>query len=192
MKIPSPPPATAGSPPTATAAPAAIPAPPATARSLKTRKGSVVARLSEFLGIQTNNYAEYSGLLAVLNGPSRTVRSSLRVVSDSELMVKQMKGQYKVKSPGLMPLWEEAKTPRRPPRAASRCATPSAAATKKPTAWPTRPWTEAWANRVPAQFEGYGYYRLRKSLLGPRPGHTADQGFIAWHGFTDQCGVFSP
>jgi ribonuclease HI len=75
-----------------------------------TLKASVVARLSEFLGIQTNNYAEYSGLLAVFEvGNRTTARNRLRVISDSELMVKQMKGQYKVKSPGLRPLWEEAK-----------------------------------------------------------------------------------
>jgi len=48
-------------------------------------QGQVVARLSEFLGHQTNNYA------------------------DSELMVRQMKGIYKVKSPGLVPLWQEAR-----------------------------------------------------------------------------------
>ena len=69
----------------------------------------VVARLSEFLGHQTNNYAEYSGLLAVLRWASENGVKRMRVVSDSELMVKQMKGLYKVKNPGLLPLWEEAK-----------------------------------------------------------------------------------
>ena len=71
--------------------------------------GKVVARLSQFLGVQTNNYAEYSGLLAVLKWAHENGARRLRVVSDSELMVKQMKGQYKVASPGLRPLWEEAK-----------------------------------------------------------------------------------
>jgi ribonuclease HI len=71
--------------------------------------GRVVARLSEFLGVQTNNYAEYSGLLAVLQWASEKGAKRLRVVSDSELMVKQMKGQYKVASPVLRPLFEEAK-----------------------------------------------------------------------------------
>jgi len=71
--------------------------------------GQVLARLSQFLGIQTNNYAEYSGLLAVLKWALETGHPRLRVVSDSELMVKQMKGQYKVASPGLKPLWEEAR-----------------------------------------------------------------------------------
>jgi probable phosphoglycerate mutase len=68
-----------------------------------------VARLSEYLGRQTNNYAEYSGLLAVLAWALENGYRRLRVVSDSELMVKQMKGHYKVASPGLRPLWEEAK-----------------------------------------------------------------------------------
>src|SRR5450432_2230939 len=62
-------------------------------------QGRVVARLSKFLGIQTNNYAEYSGLLAVLTWAIENGTRHLRVFSDSELMVKQMKGQYKVNSP---------------------------------------------------------------------------------------------
>jgi probable phosphoglycerate mutase len=69
----------------------------------------VVARLSEYLGKQTNNYAEYSGLLAVLRWALEHGHKRLRVVSDSELMVKQMKGQYKVNSPGLLPLFQEAR-----------------------------------------------------------------------------------
>ena len=72
-------------------------------------RGRVVARLSEYLGKQTNNYAEYSGLLAVLKWANENGTRSLRVVSDSELMVNQMKGRYKVGSPSLRPLWEEAK-----------------------------------------------------------------------------------
>jgi ribonuclease HI len=71
--------------------------------------GIVSAELSEFLGIQTNNYAEYSGLLAVLNWAIENGAKHLRVVSDSELMVKQMKGEYKVSSPALRPLFEEAR-----------------------------------------------------------------------------------
>lgn len=70
--------------------------------------GAVVARLSEYLGRQTNNYAEYKGLLAVIQWAVENGARRLRVVSDSELMVRQMKGIYKVKNPGLRPLWEEA------------------------------------------------------------------------------------
>jgi probable phosphoglycerate mutase len=72
-------------------------------------QGRTVARLSQFLGTQTNNYAEYSGLLAVLEWAIQNGAKYMRVVSDSELMVNQMKGRYKVGSPGLRPLWEEAK-----------------------------------------------------------------------------------
>ena len=71
--------------------------------------GRIVARLSRFLGVQSNNVAEYSGLLAVLQWALENGAKRLRVVSDSELMVKQLKGQYKVKSPGLIPLWQEAR-----------------------------------------------------------------------------------
>src|SRR3954453_18145731 len=72
-------------------------------------RGRVAARLSEYLGKQTNNYAEYSGLVAVLKWAAENGIKRLRVVSDSELMVKQMNGQYKVGNPGLRPLWEEAR-----------------------------------------------------------------------------------
>ena len=71
--------------------------------------GKAVAELSEFLGKRTNNYAEYSGLLAALSFALENGHSKLRVVSDSELMVKQIKGQYRVNSPELRPLYEEAK-----------------------------------------------------------------------------------
>jgi len=71
--------------------------------------GMVVAQLSEFLGIQTNNFAEYSGLLGVLKWAIENGAKHLRVVSDSELMVKQMQGKYKVASPVLRPLFEEAR-----------------------------------------------------------------------------------
>jgi ribonuclease HI len=70
--------------------------------------GRVLARLSEYLGKRTNNFAEYSGLLAVLNWALENNYPRLRVVSDSELMVKQMTGRYKVNSPDLKPLWIEA------------------------------------------------------------------------------------
>ena len=72
-------------------------------------KGRLVAELSEFLGIQTNNFAEYSGLLGVLKWAVENGAERLRVISDSELMVKQMQGKYKVASPILRPLFEEAR-----------------------------------------------------------------------------------
>ena len=72
-------------------------------------KGKVVAELNSFLGIQTNNFAEYSGLLAVLRWAIENGAKHLTVISDSELMVKQLQGKYAVKSPVLRPLFEEAR-----------------------------------------------------------------------------------
>jgi len=72
-------------------------------------QGMVLAELSEFLGMRTNNYAEYSGLLACLQYALDHHHPRLRVVSDSELMVKQIQGKYKVSSPDLSPLWQEAR-----------------------------------------------------------------------------------
>src|SRR2546421_10597325 len=63
--------------------------------------GKTVAELSEFLGHKTNNYAEYSGLIAALGYAIEHGHRSLRVVSDSELLVKQILGEYQVKSPDL-------------------------------------------------------------------------------------------
>jgi probable phosphoglycerate mutase len=76
---------------------------------LEDASGRVLAELSQFLGIQTNNYAEYSGLLGVLRWAIEHNVKRLRVISDSELMVKQMQGKYSVKSPVLKPLFDEAK-----------------------------------------------------------------------------------
>lgn len=71
--------------------------------------GLILAELSEFLGFKTNNFAEYSGLLGVLQWALDNGYSRVKVVSDSELMVKQIQGKYKVNSPDLRPLFEEAK-----------------------------------------------------------------------------------
>ncbi len=76
---------------------------------LQDESGAVLAELSEFLGNRTNNYAEYSGLLGSLQWVLDHGHGRLRVISDSELMVKQIQGKYKVNSPDLRPLWEEAR-----------------------------------------------------------------------------------
>ena len=72
-------------------------------------QGELVAKLKKYIGRMTNNVAEYYGLIAALDyAQSHSIRA-LRVESDSELMVKQMQGQYKVKSDDLRPLFERAK-----------------------------------------------------------------------------------
>ena len=71
-------------------------------------QGKKVAELSQYLGHHTNNYAEYNGLLAALRYAIAHQISSLKIVSDSELMVRQMKGIYKVRHPELRKLYDEA------------------------------------------------------------------------------------
>jgi ribonuclease HI len=72
-------------------------------------KGEVVARLKKYIGRMTNNVAEYYGLIAALDWAQSNQVRALRIESDSELLVKQMRGQYKVKSEDLKPLFERAR-----------------------------------------------------------------------------------
>ena len=72
-------------------------------------QGRKLAALSEYLGHQTNNYAEYSGLLAALRFAVKHPARALKVVSDSELLVKQLRGEYKVKNPALRELYSQAR-----------------------------------------------------------------------------------
>ena len=72
-------------------------------------KGEVIARLKKYIGRMTNNVAEYYGLIAALDYAQSNNIRALRIESDSELLVKQMRGQYKVKSADLKPLFERAK-----------------------------------------------------------------------------------
>jgi ribonuclease HI len=85
------------------------PGPAAYGVIVRDAKGEIIAELSDYLGIQTNNYAEYSGLLAALDFAVREKHLSLKVLSDSELLVRQMQGRYKVKSPGLIDLYDRAR-----------------------------------------------------------------------------------
>jgi probable phosphoglycerate mutase len=70
--------------------------------------GHVLAAHGEAIGPATNNVAEYRGLIAGLEKAAELGVSELDVVSDSELLVKQMEGEYRVKNPALRELWEEA------------------------------------------------------------------------------------
>jgi probable phosphoglycerate mutase len=85
------------------------PGPSAYGVIVRDARGEIIAELSDYLGIQTNNYAEYSGLLAALEFAVREKHPSLKVLSDSELLVRQMQGRYKVKSPGLIDLYDRAR-----------------------------------------------------------------------------------
>jgi ribonuclease HI len=70
--------------------------------------GQVVAKLGKFLGTQTNNYAEYMGLLLGLKHAKSLGAKEIEVFADSELLIRQLGGRYQVKSPSLRPLYEEA------------------------------------------------------------------------------------
>jgi ribonuclease HI len=71
--------------------------------------GRKVATLSEYLGYQTNNFAEYQGLIAALEYAIQHGPKALKVISDSELLVRQIKGIYKVKNATLQELHGRAK-----------------------------------------------------------------------------------
>jgi ribonuclease HI len=72
-------------------------------------QGEIVAKLKKYIGRATNNVAEYYGLIAALDYAQAHAIRALHIESDSELLVKQMRGQYKVKSEELRPLFERAK-----------------------------------------------------------------------------------
>ena len=72
-------------------------------------RGEITAKLKKYIGRTTNNVAEYYGLIAALDYAQAKGIRALRIESDSELLVKQMRGQYKVKSEELRPLFERAK-----------------------------------------------------------------------------------
>ncbi len=71
--------------------------------------GAVVHEFCESVGVATNNVAEYRGLLAALAWAAERGERRLRVRSDSELLVRQMRGEYRVKNPGLQPLHARAR-----------------------------------------------------------------------------------
>ena len=84
------------------------PGPAAYGYVLESDDGDVLAAHGEAIGRATNNVAEYSGLVAGLAKAAEVGVRELEVVSDSELLVKQMRGEYKVKNEALRELWEEA------------------------------------------------------------------------------------
>jgi ribonuclease HI len=76
---------------------------------IQDQAGRKVAALSQYLGHQTNNFAEYQGLIAALEYALQQGHKALKVVSDSELLVRQIKGVYKVKNATLKELHGRAK-----------------------------------------------------------------------------------
>lgn len=85
------------------------PGPAAYAVVVEEVSGSPVTSFSKFLGEATNNVAEYEALLAALQYALESGSSRLRVLTDSELMARQIQGAYKVRSADLRPLYDEAR-----------------------------------------------------------------------------------
>jgi ribonuclease HI len=71
--------------------------------------GNLIEELCGPLGLATNNVAEYSGLLAALTWVVEHGHRDVHIRADSELLVKQMRGEYKIKNPGLQPLAARAR-----------------------------------------------------------------------------------
>jgi ribonuclease HI len=71
--------------------------------------GEVVERLGLFLGTQTNNHAEYMGAILGLRRARALGADEVELVADSQLLIRQLAGRYRVKSTALRPLYEEAR-----------------------------------------------------------------------------------
>lgn len=76
--------------------------------AIEREDGTLLARGKKYLGVMTNNQAEYRALILGLRSAARYNPTALRVYMDSELIVRQMTGQYKVRDEMLRPLYEEA------------------------------------------------------------------------------------
>ena len=75
---------------------------------IEDEQGTLINEFHGYLGTSTNNVAEYNGLLAALKYAQQHGHRAVRIKSDSELLVKQMRGEYKVKNETLRELVDEA------------------------------------------------------------------------------------
>ncbi len=85
------------------------PGPAGAGAHLLDNEGNTVAELTQYLGETTNNQAEYRALLLALKKAQELGATEIEVRADSELMVRQLNGQYKVKNEALIPVYQEAK-----------------------------------------------------------------------------------
>lgn len=83
------------------------PGPAAAAAVIKDSQGVVLAEVTDYLGDATNNIAEYTGLLLGLKKAVELGLKQLDIYGDSELIVRQVKGEYKVRNQGMKPLYAE-------------------------------------------------------------------------------------
>lgn len=73
----------------------------------KTSGKSILYKISEYIGITTNNIAEYRALIRALEFVRKSGIKDVKIFLDSELICKQIKGQYRVRDKKLLPLWEK-------------------------------------------------------------------------------------
>jgi ribonuclease HI len=137
------------------AAPAVIPGPAGYGVRIEDEHGALINEFNGFLGTSTNNVAEYNGLLAALKYAQQHGYRAVRIKSDSELLVKQMRGEYKVKNAGCFRCFSRhARLPR--VSSASCTSTSAASTTRMPIAWRTSPWTKARRKEPRTRAEGCG------------------------------------
>ena len=84
------------------------PGPSGAGAFITTSSGEIVAEIAEYIGETTNNVAEYRALLAGLEKLVTLGAQEVEIRADSELMVRQIQGRYRVKHPNLQPLYQEA------------------------------------------------------------------------------------
>lgn len=84
------------------------PGPAATGVVIKDEKGNIVKRYGEFLGKQTNNYAEYKAIISALEEAHKLGSDEVTCITDSKLAVKQLNREWKVKEPSIQKLFIKA------------------------------------------------------------------------------------
>ncbi len=85
------------------------PGPAAIGATIKDEQGKLLSAISERIGRTTNNQAEYRALIAALREAGRLGANGIDIRLDSELLVRQLTGRYRVKHPALKPLYEETR-----------------------------------------------------------------------------------
>jgi len=85
------------------------PGPAAIGASIRDEQGRLISSISQPIGRATNNQAEYRAIIAALEHAINLGASQVEVRSDSQLAVRQIKGQYRVKEPSLKPLYQKVK-----------------------------------------------------------------------------------
>lgn len=85
------------------------PGPAGAGAVIESADGEVIERLGRYLGVATNNQAEYEGLILGLERALELGATEIEVFADSELLVRQLRGEYRVRNEGLVPLWQRAR-----------------------------------------------------------------------------------